>query len=941
MADIEKTISIIFGGVDEVSGTIKTVGQNLDDFSKNVSGIADPLANIGKGVLALEGAFATLASGAIAMAVKQSAGFHDSISEINTLLNLSSADLGKYSSDILAYAQDSTQSMEQITQSLYNASSLSVQYADTLDVLSAAEKLAVGGKAELNDALETLVGTMNAYGAPMSQITAYSDAFFTIIRDGKTTLPELSQSIADATAIAAAAGVDFDTLGAAIAAMTAAGVPTSQAITKVRSAIEALLTPTPAASKAAIALGVDLSEAALKSKGFPVVLQEIYEKTGGSAEKMSGLITSTEALQAAIILGADKSGIFAKALEDMASKTGATETAFKEMADNTSLVWQNMANNWEVMLIKFGEKLESNSGSLIGAFAELWKSVSAGVDDGTFDPVLDAINQMLDGADEQIKKLAENLPEALEGVDFSGFIESIHNLKNVIFELFGIDLSDKNSLEKTLQNLVDTLEGLTNTSAAIIKAFDPIADLAGDLIEWFGDLDDGTQRFIGTVLGISIIVSPLATVGAAAAGMITAFAGIATAVAGVGGLTAALAALGGPAIVAGIAGVVAVIGVQLYRAVSDSESAVNKLVASVKDYAGATGNPHLIGNLDELEPAAVKTAGAIGVLHEYIKDLPDEVKTKIMATYNDKGVELALMEVDDYKKSLGSIPADVKTDAKVELDEASVADTKAKIGEAAPDNLTTNVSTETNQPSVDSTKAAVDSAAPPEKTTTAVVNPDQPALDKTKAAIDTIPTERMMEIQLKGDIDIELARIKADAEAMQTAMEWEGKLNIAQIESQTEIAKAEAETVQTAFEWTGKLNIAAVEADAKKVVAAFESVASAVASTSSAASDMFSSLLGNWDKLSGGFDRLNLMNMVQQQLDMEREALEIQRNLTEAQIEYMQAKSEALTNGEGLINISSDGLEPALETIMWQILEKVQLRATEEAAEFLLGLGAT
>ncbi len=55
----------------------------------------------------------------------------------------------------------------------------------------------------------------------------------------------------------------------------------------------------------------------------------------------------------------------------------------------------------------------------------------------------------------------------------------------------------------------------------------------------------------------------------------------------------------------------------------------------------------------------------------------------------------------------------------------------------------------------------------------------------------------------------------------------------------------------------------------------------------------------------------------------------------------MEAKTKALQNGDGLIKIDSDGLEPALEMIMWQILEKVQLRANAEGAEFLLGIGGT
>jgi hypothetical protein len=56
------------------------------------------------------------------------------------------------------------------------------------------------------------------------------------------------------------------------------------------------------------------------------------------------------------------------------------------------------------------------------------------------------------------------------------------------------------------------------------------------------------------------------------------------------------------------------------------------------------------------------------------------------------------------------------------------------------------------------------------------------------------------------------------------------------------------------------------------------------------------------------------------------------------QIDLLEAKRLAIENGEGLINIDSTGLEPALETIMWQILQKVQLKANEDSAAFLLGV---
>jgi len=73
-------------------------------------------------------------------------------------------------------------------------------------------------------------------------------------------------------------------------------------------------------------------------------------------------------------------------------------------------------------------------------------------------------------------------------------------------------------------------------------------------------------------------------------------------------------------------------------------------------------------------------------------------------------------------------------------------------------------------------------------------------------------------------------------------------------------------------------------------------------------------------------------------MEMQRMALESQSKLNDAQIQFMEAKAEAMSRGDGLIKIDTTGIEPALEMVMWQIIEKVQIRASEESADFLLGI---
>jgi hypothetical protein len=47
---------------------------------------------------------------------------------------------------------------------------------------------------------------------------------------------------------------------------------------------------------------------------------------------------------------------------------------------------------------------------------------------------------------------------------------------------------------------------------------------------------------------------------------------------------------------------------------------------------------------------------------------------------------------------------------------------------------------------------------------------------------------------------------------------------------------------------------------------------------------------------------------------------------------------DRLSGGEAFIQITSDGLEVELEQFMMKILERIQVRASAEAQQFLLGL---
>ena len=558
MADLEKTVSIIFSGTDKTSNVISGLGRNLDQFSGKVQDVSGPLAGFASGVLKTEAALGAMTVGGLALAINESGKFGDSFKEITTLIDDTGAGVDQFRADILAYAQDSGKSLEDIMAGLYAAKSAGVEYTYTLGTLADAEKLSIAAKAELADTTKVLASTLNAYGEETDQATKYSDILFKTVKLGQTTFPELANSLSGVTTIAANAGIPFETLSAAIAALTATGMPTSQAITSIKSAISAIIKPSTQATELANKLGIGFDAATLKSKGFETILWDVQKATGGSADKMSLLFGSVEALPTVMVLGADSVGRFKKDLVEMANAAGATEKAYRKMVDNFKEVNQNLSNNVKVVLIEVGDKILTRYKEIVGESADVLKGIAASINKGDFDglfSILDAVGKDLQ---DLLGGIAEVLPEALENVDWSPLEASFGSLKEMFGGLMdavfgeGVDLTTAEGLTQTINTLVKVFSGLNEVVAGIGGSWTPFIEKFVDGLKGASDSNQGTQEFVGNILGLGQAINVIAGLGGGAAGVLGGIAGVlstlvnlklASLITNVGSLSTGLAAL--------------------------------------------------------------------------------------------------------------------------------------------------------------------------------------------------------------------------------------------------------------------------------------------------------------------------------------------------------------------------------------------------------------
>ncbi|MEX2475069.1 phage tail tape measure protein [Marinobacter sp.] len=309
--------------------------------------------------------------------------FRAALAEVSTLMD----DLSEMS-EVSTQAKELTEAFGGLpvnqVKSFYNIYSAGADNAaEATATLTAANKLAIGGVADLDVAVDGLTSIMNAYEVSGGAAAGISDALFTAMRGGKTTISELSGSIGRVASLASSVDVGFDELLAGISAITTGGVQTAEAVTQVRQVIQGVIKPTAEAAELAEKLGLDFNTTALGAQGLAGFLEEVREATGGNIDQMSLLFGSVEALSGAVALTGPQAGQFADILENMGDKAGATETAYAKMAEDMQNQTDQLAGKFAVLRTEIGEAFVDASLPLVRAFNENFDETIAVVQAGT------------------------------------------------------------------------------------------------------------------------------------------------------------------------------------------------------------------------------------------------------------------------------------------------------------------------------------------------------------------------------------------------------------------------------------------------------------------------------------------------------------------------------------------------------------------------------
>jgi hypothetical protein len=97
MADLEKTVAILFKANDEISNTVDKMSGSLSSFNSSVISATAPLASFAAGIEKLDVAMAAIVVGGLALAVNAYGDFEMTMIKVKGVMSASDGDYERLS----------------------------------------------------------------------------------------------------------------------------------------------------------------------------------------------------------------------------------------------------------------------------------------------------------------------------------------------------------------------------------------------------------------------------------------------------------------------------------------------------------------------------------------------------------------------------------------------------------------------------------------------------------------------------------------------------------------------------------------------------------------------------------------------------------------------------------------------------------------------------
>lgn len=942
MADLQRNIEILFTGRDQLTGTIGGINTSVGRLSSGLASAAQPLAGIADSALKTDAALAALAGGGLAYAFAKSMDLESAMAELRKVLDATPAEFDAMKEAALDLSDKYGIATTTIVQGAAEWVQAGYDQRDALALVEATIQGAIAGSSDYADVQQDLTRVLKGFNYEASEAGRVLDVTNAIANKYATSNDKLLEALATIAPVAKTAGISLEEMAGFLTPVIESFQSGTEAGTAFKTGLLKLTDDSKPVLDSLKLLGVSQTDANGALRSGRDILYDV-------AENFNKLDQNQQNFVASQLFGIEQTARLASAFTDFNKVQAVTQTAL----DSTGSVAKEVATRLETSRVAvdrfkqafvnvaatIGDEFRDSQTEVINSTTNMINAIRRAADGGAFDPLLDELNEFNQDASKELDAIAEALPEALALIDWDPIIDGLGDIRKSVGDLFqDVDLTTPEGLADALQMVVDAVGGLLQVTDGMVQAFGPFFRTLSEAIDYLNNMTDAQKEQIGQIL---LWAKAFAT---SSGQILAAFAGV-----GEAGLSLnrTLDIIFG-AIKAGWETLQAAFDAVAWVLVKDLQIIVQGLnnltfgrfedeLRNLDILADAIGTSFW-ENVDELRLAggqirnamdgvgyeAEKTAGRVDTLSKSLDDIPNIKEIALRSpsfeqfadNLRDAGVQLNDISdvehaidiyletnafddgVRDVQRQLDTLDAD-EAILRVELEKATTEDEINQIKDSLNElekRRQVLIDTALEMGTYDATTDKLDDATKDRKTK--VEAEGTPSIDEVGRELDeAAPEKKKTKIEIEALTETQIAQIKADAETVQTAIEWEAKLDIANVEANAQRVESIADLLSESFASTGDVL--------------------------SSAFDALSDLPSYWE---GGRE---ILKYTEQENNRRERLANKELQLADQQMEYLDEATKRLGDGQVEIKLSAEGLTPALEAVMRDIIERIQVQAVQ------------
>lgn len=233
MATLGDLIVNVGADTTGLEASLDSAGRQLETFGKQAEQIGTTLTK----------RVSLPMAGAGAISGKMAADFEGSMTKLSSLVGLSREAVQGLNEDVLNMAGDVGKAPQELAEGMFFVQSAGLRGQRALNALRASAKASAAGLGSTRDVANAATSAMNAYGEGNLSAAQAVATLVSTVREGKVETSGLAQVIGQIVPISAQLGVEFNEVGASLAAMTRLGLDASKSATALRGIFRGLLKP--------------------------------------------------------------------------------------------------------------------------------------------------------------------------------------------------------------------------------------------------------------------------------------------------------------------------------------------------------------------------------------------------------------------------------------------------------------------------------------------------------------------------------------------------------------------------------------------------------------------------------------------------------------------------------------------------------------------------